>query len=77
MSGPPQMKATRKAYFPEAAGYVDTPVYDRDGLGAGARLSGPAIVEERESTTVIGPGAVVTVDAHRSLVATPAAEGAR
>jgi hypothetical protein len=29
-------------------------------------------VEERESTTVVGPGAIVSVDAHRNLVAEPA-----
>jgi N-methylhydantoinase A len=75
--GPPQRKSTRKAYFPEAAGYVDTPVYDRDALASGSRFTGPAIVEERESTTVIGPGAAVTVDAHRSLVLTPSSEEAR
>ncbi len=47
---------TGRAYFPEARGYVETPVYDRYALGPGVRLAGPAIVEERESTTVIGPG---------------------
>jgi N-methylhydantoinase A len=77
ISGPPQMKSLRKAYFPEAAGYVETPVYDRDALGPGSRLVGPAIVEERESTTVIGPGAVVTVDPHRSLVLMPSSEEVR
>jgi N-methylhydantoinase A len=71
------LKGLRKAYFPEAAGYVDTPVYDRDALGPTSRFTGPAIVEERESTTVIGPGAVVTVDPHRSLILTPSAEEAR
>ncbi len=65
----PAAKKRRAAYFPEAGGYVDAPVYDRYALGPGARLAGPAIVEERESTTVVGPGAVVSVDAHRSLVA--------
>ncbi|MCI0547031.1 MAG: hydantoinase/oxoprolinase family protein, partial [Candidatus Rokubacteria bacterium] len=73
----PTPKKHREAYFPEAAGYVQTPVYDRYALGPGARLSGPAIVEERESTTVVGPGAAVTVDAHRTLVAAPAAAEAR
>jgi N-methylhydantoinase A/oxoprolinase/acetone carboxylase beta subunit len=56
---------------------VQTPVYDRYALGPGARLAGPAIVEERESTTVVGPGAVITVDAHRTLIAEPAATEAR
>jgi N-methylhydantoinase A/oxoprolinase/acetone carboxylase beta subunit len=52
-------------------------VYDRYALGPGARLAGPAIVEERESTTVVGPGAMVSVDAHRTLIAAPAATEAR
>jgi N-methylhydantoinase A len=77
ISGSPQLKGLRKAYFPEATGYVDTAVYDRGALVPGSRFTGPAIVEERESTTVIGPGAVVTVDPHRSLILTPSAEEAR
>ena len=36
------------------AAYVETPVYDRYALGPGARFAGPAIVEERESTLVVG-----------------------
>jgi N-methylhydantoinase A len=74
ISGPPQTKSTRRAYFPEAGDYVQTPVYDRYALAPGARLTGPAIVEERESTTVVGPGAMLTVDAHRTLIAEPATE---
>jgi len=67
------IKKHRPAYFAEAAGYVDTPVYDRYRLTPGARLDGPAIIEERESTTVIGPGARVVVDARLTLIAEPAA----
>ncbi len=73
----PTAKKHRAAYFPEAGGYVETPVYDRYRLDPGARLAGPAIVEERESTTVIGPGALISVDAHRNLVAEPASGEAR
>jgi len=61
-------KAVRKAYFPEARGYVDCPVYDRYRLGAGTTIAGPAIVEERESTTVLPPGVEATVDACASLI---------
>jgi N-methylhydantoinase A len=71
------MKGRRRAYFPEAGGYGETPVYDRYALGPGSRLTGPAIIEERESTTVIGPGAIVTVDTYRTLIAAPAATEAR
>ena len=70
----PAAKKHRAAYFAEAGGYVDTPVYDRYRLDPGARLAGPVIVEERESTTVVGPGARLSVDAHRNLVAEPAQE---
>jgi len=65
-------KRSRLAYFPESAGYVETPVYDRYALVPGMAFSGPAIIEERESTTVIGPGARIRVDASRTLVAEPA-----
>src|SRR5215471_11621166 len=37
-------------------------LYDRYGLTAGASYRGPAVVEERESTTVIGPDARFTID---------------
>ena len=62
-------KATRRAYFPEARGYTDTPVYDRYELAAGTSLTGPAIVEERESTTVLPPGVTATVDEYANLIA--------
>jgi hypothetical protein len=39
---------------------------------AGARFEGPAIIEERESTTVIGPGARIRVDARLTIIAEPA-----
>jgi N-methylhydantoinase A len=47
---------------------VETPVYDRYALGAGAEFGGPAIVEERESTAVVGPGARCRVDDRLTLV---------
>src|SRR5437870_1454844 len=50
-------KGARQAYFAEVGGFVETPVYDRYALRAGAEFAGPAIVEERESTAVVGPGA--------------------
>jgi N-methylhydantoinase A len=51
-----------------AAGEVA--VYRRDELGAGARFTGPAIVEERETTAVILPGWTVEVAPDGSLIAT-------
>jgi 5-oxoprolinase (ATP-hydrolysing) len=60
-------KGARSAYFPEADGFVTTPVYDRYLLRSGDRLTGPAIVEEKESTTVVGPGDKVLVDRNGNL----------
>jgi len=42
-------------------------VLDRVKLPAGARLAGPAIVQQVDATTVIEPGAVATVDAIGNL----------
>ena len=58
---------TRPAYFPEAGGYVETGVYNRYSLRPGVSINGPAIIEERESTTVIPPGDSVIVDDQLNL----------
>ena len=52
----------RKVWFRDS-GFVETPVYDRDRLAPGHEFSGPAIVEQTDSTTVVPPSANVTVDA--------------
>src|SRR5712691_10371761 len=68
-SGDGSRKGVRRAYFPEVRGYADTPVYDRYALTPGMSLTGPAIVEERESTTVLPPGVTATVDEYANLLA--------
>ncbi len=60
-------KGEREAYFP-GAGYVPCAVYNRYALPEGTKLHGPAIVEERESTVVVGPDAAVSVDKHLNLI---------
>ncbi len=42
-------------------------VYARDALPVGATITGPAIVQQIDATTVIEPGAVATVDAIGNL----------
>jgi N-methylhydantoinase A len=59
---------SRPAYFPEAGGFVDTPVIDRATLRAGDRVTGPALIEERESTLVLPPRTEAVVDASLNLV---------
>jgi 5-oxoprolinase (ATP-hydrolysing) len=66
--GEARQRAARRVYFPEANGYAEgTPVYRRGDLGVGVRVEGPAIVEEPESTTVLGPGDSLVVDGSGSL----------
>ena len=61
-SGQDASTGSRQAYFPEVGDYVDTPTFDRYLLESGLQIQGPAIIEETESTTVVPPGATVTVD---------------
>jgi len=62
------LKGYRHAYFPEANGYVNTPVYDRYQLFPGATFNAPAIIEERESTVIVGPGARCQIDEQYNLI---------
>ncbi len=66
--GPQALKGTRLAYFPEGDGFVSCPVYDRYTLAVGARFTGPALVEERESTCVIGVGDRAVIDDLGNLI---------
>ncbi|MGE0651128.1 MAG: hydantoinase/oxoprolinase family protein [Alphaproteobacteria bacterium] len=58
----------RSAYFPELGGYVDCAIYDRYSLGGEDEISGPAIIEEPESTIVLLPGDVARISAEGNLV---------
>ena len=49
------VKGKRPVYFPEFRDFHTTTVYDRYALTPGQTFDGPAIVEERESTLVVGP----------------------
>src|SRR5690606_26050483 len=70
----PARKGSRRAYFGD--GFVDTPVYDRYRLAPGTRVDGPALVEERESTLVLPPGAGCTaLDAGSLRMVLPNAGG--
>ena len=62
-------------YFSEAGRYVDCAVYDRFALAAGKHLRGPAVIEEPESTVVIGPGSSAAIDRDGNLMVTLASAG--
>ena len=61
-------KGVRPAFFTEVGDFVETPVYDRYRLGTGSAFAGPAIVEERESTAVIGVNGTAEIDRFGNLV---------
>jgi N-methylhydantoinase A len=56
---------SRRVWFDD---WVETPVYDRAGLGAGDVLEGPAVVEEFSSTVPVHPGFTATVDRFGNLL---------
>ena len=63
------IRELRPVYFRDS-GFVETPAYDRFLLSAGATFAGPAVVEEKDSTAVVAPGATVVVDGFLNLVVT-------
>ncbi len=70
-AGPDASKAItgrRPVWLPEARDFVETPVYARDALEPGNRLSGPAIVEQMDATTLVPPGMTARVDRWLNLI---------
>jgi N-methylhydantoinase A len=55
--------------------WYDANIYDRNKLNIGLEVAGPAIVGEMDSTTVILPGFVATVDAIGNLLINPVKRG--
>lgn len=67
--GDGQPKSTqRSAYCPLSDTYILHTVYNRAELYPGVELQGPAIIEEPESTTIVGTGATITMNTSGSLV---------
>jgi N-methylhydantoinase A len=64
------LKGRRKAWVGARARFEELPVYDRYGLAPGAKVDGPAIVEEASSTLILPPGATATVDPSANILVT-------
>ncbi len=56
------VKGERRAFSLTQKEYIPFTVFDRFKLFAGASLNGPAIIEEKESTIIIGEDAKASVD---------------
>ena len=58
----------RKVFFGKEHGTLTTQIYNRERLEPGHKLSGPAIVEQLDTTTVIHPEQQATVDEYRNII---------
>ena len=58
----PGVPAERRAVYFGDDGWLDTPVYDRTDLAAGTTFSGPAILNQLDSTTVVPPHTRAEID---------------
>ena len=63
----------RPSYFDGA--WVDTPNYDRAKLAVGTKITGPAIIRQYDTTTVLLPKHTAEVDGHGNLLIWPASRG--
>lgn len=64
----PEPRQVRQVFFEKAGGFVDTPVYRRRDLPPGAKLRGPAIVEQLDTTTVIPVGVKARIDDYLNII---------
>jgi len=58
----------RDVWMLEAGGFVDCPIYAREKLLCGNRITGPAIIDQMDSTTVVLPDMTATVDRYLNLL---------
>ena len=57
----------REMYTDDALGFQPSPIYDRTLLRPGNTVTGPAVIEQMDTTTVLLPGDVCDVDAYGNL----------
>lgn len=62
------LRGSRPAFDPETGGFVEHQVLDRYRMAPGTEFHGPALIEEMESTTVVGTGVRGRVDQQRNLI---------
>jgi N-methylhydantoinase A len=56
------IKGKRAAYSPMVRDFIPYTVYDRYKISPNAKFRGPAIIEEKESTVIVGEDALVSTD---------------
>jgi len=69
------LKGQRPAWFPAAGGMIDCPVHDRYRLRPDTRVTGPCLIEERESIVLLDAGDSAQLDERGNLIAHIGAAG--
>jgi N-methylhydantoinase A len=64
-------RGTRRVWFDNE--WRETAIFSRLDLAIGANISGPAILEQSDATTIVDPGLVAEVDAYGNLIVTRSA----
>jgi N-methylhydantoinase A len=58
----PRPRSRRPVFDPQSGEFADTPIYWRDDLAPGARIKGPAVIAENDTSTVVGPSFDAQID---------------
>jgi N-methylhydantoinase A len=58
----PKPRAKRQVFDPASGAFIDTPIYSRAELASGARIQGPAIVAEDDTSTVVSSAFEAKID---------------
>jgi N-methylhydantoinase A len=58
-------RGRRRVHF---GAWLDCPIFSRDELRPGMHFSGPAIVEQADTTTVVEPGMTARIDPHANIL---------
>jgi len=58
----PKPRSRRPVFDPQRGEFIDTPIYWRDDLAPGARIAGPAVIAEDDTSTVVGPSFDAQID---------------
>lgn len=68
-------RTRRSIYLPDAGGLVSVPVYRRDRLPVDVAATGPFVIEQADSTTIVLAGERCVVEAEGNMVITVPAHG--
>jgi N-methylhydantoinase A/oxoprolinase/acetone carboxylase beta subunit len=67
-SGEPAPIGHRDAYFEDSVGFVRTSIYERRCLEAGHVITGPAIIEQTDTTLIVHPRQRASLRQDRSIL---------